>query len=68
VFRGLIRWATSLRTVSSDLKKGRSEPEKKLFVPEGVVLDQVKAVLRTIEVPPTLLDALLAHTKAGHGS
>ena len=75
VFRGLIKCATSRRTVTCDLKKGRHtylicrdpvKPEKKLFVPESVVLDQVKAVLRTIQLPPKLLDALLAHMKAGH--
>jgi site-specific DNA recombinase len=75
VFRGLIKCATSRRTVTCDLKKGRhtylicrnpAEPDKKLFIPERAVLDQVKAVFRTIQVPPKLLDALLAHMKAGH--
>ena len=75
VFRGLIKCATSRRTVTCDLKKGRhvylicrdpAEPDKKLFIPESAVLDQVKAVFRTIQVPPKLLDALLAHMKAGH--
>jgi len=75
VFRGLIKCATSRRTVTCDLKKGRhvylicrdpAEPDKKLFIPESTVLDQVKAVFRTIQVPPKLLDALLAHMKAGH--
>ena len=75
VFRGLVKCATSRRTVTCDLKKDRhvylicrdpAEPDKKLFIPERVVLDQVKAVFRTIQVPPKLLDALLAHMKAGH--
>jgi hypothetical protein len=75
VFRGLIKCATSSRTVTCDLKKRRhvylicrdpAAPDKKLFVPESAVLDQVKAILRTIQVPPKLLDALLAHMKAGH--
>jgi site-specific DNA recombinase len=75
VFRGLIKCAASGRTVTCDLKKRRhvylicrdpAAPEKKLFVPESAVLDQVKAILRTIQVPPKLLDALLAHMKAGH--
>jgi hypothetical protein len=63
---------TSQRTVTCDCKKGRlicrdlAQPEKKLFVPERVVLNQIKAVFRTIQVPPKLLDALLAHMKAGH--
>jgi len=75
VFRGLIKCGISRRTVTCDVKKGRhvylicrdpAEPNKKLFVPENVVLDQVKAVFRAIQVPPKLLDALLAHMRAGH--
>jgi len=75
IFRGLIKCATSHRTVTCDLKKGRhiylicrdpAAPDKKLFVPESTVLGQVKAILGTIQVPPKLLDALLAHMKAGH--
>ena len=75
VFRGLIKCATSQRTVTCDLKKGRhvylicrdpADPDKKLFVPEDEVLDQVVAVFRSIQVPDKLLDALLAHMKASH--
>src|SRR5262249_43929291 len=75
VFRGLIKCATSSRTVTCDLKKRRhvylicrdpAAPDKKLFVPESAVLDQVKAIFRTIKVPTKLLDVLPAHMKAGH--
>jgi site-specific DNA recombinase len=75
LFRGLIKCAISQRTVTCDLKKGRhvylicrdpAEPEKKLFIPERAVLNQIKDVFRTIQVPPNLLDALLVHMKAGH--
>ncbi len=75
LFRGLIKCATSQRTVTCDIKKGRhvylicrdpAQPEKKLFVPEGAVFDQIKAIFRTIQVPRKLLDALLAHMKVGH--
>jgi site-specific DNA recombinase len=75
VFRGLVKCATTRRTVTCDVKKGRhvylicrdpAEPEKKLFVPESVVLDQVAAVFQSMQVPPKLLDALLAHMKAEH--
>jgi hypothetical protein len=61
--------------VTSDLKKQRhvylicrdpADPEKKLFVPEAEVLDQVKAVFHSIRIPPKLLNALLAHMKASH--
>jgi site-specific DNA recombinase len=75
LFRGLIKCATSERTVTCDLKKRRhvylicrdpSNPHKKLFVPEGDVLRQVLVVFRSIEVPEKLLDALLAHLRASH--
>lgn len=75
VFRGLIKCAVSGRTVTSDVKKGRhvylicrdpANPDKKLFVREAEVLDQVKVVFRSIQIPPKLLNALLAHIKASH--
>ncbi len=62
-FRGLIKCAVSERTVTCDLKKGKhvylicrdpADPERKLFVPESDVLDQVKAVFRSIQVPENL--------------
>ena len=75
VFRGLLKCAVSGRTVTSDVKKGRhvylicrdpADPAKKMFVPEAEVLDQVKAVFRSIQVPQKLLGALLEHMKASH--
>ena len=75
VFRGLVKCAVSGRNVTSDVKKGRhvylicrdpANPERKLFVPEAEVLDQVKVVFRSIQIPPKLLNALLAHMKASH--
>jgi site-specific DNA recombinase len=75
VFRGLVKCAVSGRTVTCDLKKGRhvylicrdpEAPDRKLFVPEAGVMEQVLAVLRSIRVPADLLDALLAHMKASH--
>ena len=77
VFRGLVKCAVSGRTVTSDIKKGRhtylicrdpKDPARKLFIPEAEVLDQVKAVLRSIQVPKAVLEALLAHLKASHGA
>jgi hypothetical protein len=61
--------------VTCDVKKGRhvylicrdpADPKKKLFVRENEVLDQVKLVFRSIQVPTKLLDALLAHLKTSH--
>ena len=75
LFRGLIKCATSNRTVTCDRKKGRHvylicrdpvAPDKKLFVPEDEVLKQVLAVFRSIKVPDRLLNALLAHMRASH--
>ena len=77
VFRGLVKCAVSGRMVTSDIKKGRhtylicrdpKDPTRKLFVPEAKVLEQVKAVFRSIQVPKTLLETLLAHLKASHGA
>ena len=77
VFRGLVKCAVSGRMVTSDIKKGRhtylicrdpKDPARKLFVPEAEVLEQVKAVFRSIQVPKTLLETLLAHLKASHGA
>jgi DNA invertase Pin-like site-specific DNA recombinase len=75
VFRGLLKCAVSGRVVTSDVKKGRhvylicrdlADPDKKLFVPEREVLEQVADVFRSIRVPETVLDALLAHLRASH--
>jgi site-specific DNA recombinase len=75
VFRGLLRCAVSGRVVTCDLKKGKhvylicrdpDNPIKKLFVPEVQVLDQIEAVLRSIQVPEKLLDALLVHMRVSH--
>jgi site-specific DNA recombinase len=61
VFRGLVKCATSDRTVTCDLKKDRhvylicrdpSEPAGKLFVPKGTVLDQVKSVFQQYRFRP----------------
>jgi site-specific DNA recombinase len=77
VFRGLIKCATSGRTVTSDLKKGKHlylicrdplEHTNKLFVPETTVLDQINAALSSIRIPDHLLDALLTHMKTSHAA
>ena len=77
VFRGLVECAVSGRMVTSDIKKERhtylicrdpKDPSRKVFVPEAAILEQVKAVFRSIQVPKTLLAALLAHLKTSHGA
>lgn len=77
VFRGLLKCAVSGRTVTCDVKKGRhvylicrdpADATKKVFVPEQDILGQVKAVLRSVQVPQKLLGALLEHMKASHAA
>ncbi len=75
VFRGLIKCAVSGRRVTCDLKKGKhvylisrdpQNPEKKVFVAEKNVLDQVQAVFQSFHLPDDLMAALTAHLKASH--
>lgn len=75
VFRGLLKCAVSGRRVSCDLKKGKfvylicrdpENPEKKLFIPESQILEQVKEVFKSFQVPESLLAALTEHLKSGH--
>lgn len=75
VFRGLVRCAVSGRMVTCDVKKKKNvylicrnpdDPEKKIFVREDVVLEQITNVLRSIAVPDALLTSLKSHMRASH--
>lgn len=75
IFRGLLKCAVSGRRVTCDLKKGKHvylicrdphNPEKKLFIAENEVLDQVRDVFKSFHLPQDLLEALTAHLKSGH--
>ncbi len=75
IFRGLVRCATSGRVVTCDTKKGKhtylicrdpENPDKKLFVREAEVMEQLEAALARIQVTHALLHELLAHMKASH--
>ncbi|MDX2073950.1 MAG: recombinase family protein [Alphaproteobacteria bacterium] len=77
IFRGLLKCAVSGRRVTCDLKKGKhvylicrdpENPEKKLFIAENEVLDQVRAVFQSFHLPQDLLEALTAHLKSSHES
>ena len=77
VFRGLLTCAISGRVVTSDIKKGKhvylicrdpADQTRKLFVPEDEVLEQVAAVLKSIQVPKKVLGALLEHLRTSHAS
>jgi site-specific DNA recombinase len=70
VFKGLLKCDVSDRVVSCDLKKGKytylicrdpKNPNQKLFVKEGVILDQVKEVFKSLSVPEELFKLLQDH-------
>ena len=77
LLRGLIKCAVSGRTVTCDLKKGKyvyllcrnpSNPEKKMWIKEEVVLDQVRDVFRSIQIPSSVLLGIMNHLKSSHES
>ena len=75
LFRGLINCATSGRQVTCDLKKGKyvylicrdpENPEKKLWIKERDVLEQVEEVLESIQLPPSFLPDITEHIEKLH--
>lgn len=77
IFKGLIKCGVSDRLVSCDIKKGKyvylicrdpKNPDKKLFVKEGVILDQIKEVFKSLQVPEDLLKLLQKHLEESAGS
>ncbi len=75
VFRSLLTCAVSGRKVSPDIKKGKfiylicrdpQNPEKKLFVPEQVVMAQVEEVFKALVIPQALIEAITEHLKKSH--
>jgi len=70
IFKGLIRCENSDRIVSCDLKKkkyvylicrDKNNPEKKIFVKEEIILNQIKEVFRSIKIPNELLENIKTH-------
>lgn len=77
LFRGLLRCAASGRTVSCDLKKQKHiylicrNPEntsKKLFINEKEVLEQIRSVFASIQIPEAVLDSITPHLRTLHDS
>ena len=75
ILRGIIKCATSGRIASCDLKKGKhvylisrdpSEPDKKVWTREADVLDQIKNVFKTIQIPETVMLDILDQLKKTH--
>ena len=70
IFKGLLRCDVSDRLVSCDLKKGRyvylicrdsQNPDKKIFIKEEVMLEQIKKVFESLQVPEDLFKILQQH-------
>lgn len=77
LFRSLIKCATTGRTSTCDLKKGKytylicfdpSNPKKKIWVNEKVVIEQVEAALKSIQVPSDVWADIIGHLKRSHES
>ncbi len=77
LLRGLIKCAVSDHTVTCDLKKGKyvylicrnpEEPEKKMWIKEEVVLEQIRAVFKSIQVPGDVLRQIIPHLRNCHES
>ena len=70
IFKGLLRCDVSNRLVSCDLKKGRyvylicrdhQNTDKKIFIKEEVILEQIKKVFKSLQVPEDLFKILQQH-------
>ena len=77
LLRGLIKCAISGKAVTCDLKKGKyvylicfdpTNPSKKMWIKEEVVLDQIKDAFKSIQVPSNILFQIMDHLKNSHES
>lgn len=77
ILRGLIKCATTGRIVTCDIKKGKfiylisrnpNDPNKKIFVPEKIVLDEIRKAFKSIKIERDILEALTEHLKQSHES
>ena len=75
IFKGLIKCATTGRIVSSDIKKGKfiyliarnpENPEKKVYVPEKVVLEEIRRIFMLIRMDKDILKVITEHLKKSH--
>jgi site-specific DNA recombinase len=77
LLRGIIKCAITDKTVTCDLKKGKyvylichdpDNPKKKMWVKEETVLEQIKEVFKSIQVPDNVLLQIIDHLKHSHES
>jgi len=75
ILRGLLTCAVSGRKVNCDIKKGRhiylisrdpANPDKKIWTNEKMVLEQIRDVFKSIQIPPVLLAEILDELKKTH--
>ncbi len=72
---GMINCALTGRRVSCDLKKGKyvylitrnpENPAKKIWIPEKVVMDQIRAVIHSISIPQDVLEPMVDYLRQSH--
>jgi len=77
LLRGLLKCATTGHTVTCDLKKGKytylicydpANPKKKIWVNENVVIEQIEAALKSIQVPSNVWAEMVGHLRKSHES
>ena len=75
ILRGLMTCAVSGRKVNCDIKKGKhiylisrdpANPDKKVWTNEKLVLEQIRDVFKSIQIPPTLLAEIVDELKKTH--
>ncbi len=78
IFKSLITCGTTGRAVSSDRKENRTNkntyliardpknPNKKVFVKESDVLEEISQVFKALQFPKPMLDEITTHLKTSH--
>ncbi len=77
ILRGLLTCAVSGRKVSCDIKKGKhiyligrdpAEPKRKIWTKEEIILDQVRDVFKSIQMPEAVLAEIVDNLRKTHQS
>jgi site-specific DNA recombinase len=75
LLRGLVTCAVSGRKAYHDLKKGKhvylitrdpNKSDKQIWTNEKIVMDQIRDVFKSIQIPPAVLNEILSHLKMTH--
>ncbi|MGQ0527573.1 MAG: recombinase family protein [Alphaproteobacteria bacterium] len=77
ILRGLLKCAVSGKKVACDIKKGKhiylishdpADPTRKIWTKEDIVLDQIRDVFRSIQIPEAVLTEIIDSLKKTHQS